>query len=177
MPGLIRWVRLTSKSAFASERLIAILLVVKAPWPIGLRIVFWLAVLGMVVNTGQLVYYGFMLRVFPHDLGGMWAFVGYGMGLVTILMGALRLRRLFTVLVTMGCLYSNAFIAFQTWPMVRDFWQEALLGRMTPARILTWELWCLVWNTICFALNTGVLLYLLSYEFRLFGPGKIERRA
>jgi hypothetical protein len=149
---------------------------VKTPWPIGLRAVFCLAVIGFLVSTGQFVYYFLMLRVSPHELGGKWALIGYVMGYVTIMVGAFRLRRPFTILLTAGCLYSIPFTAFQTWPMVQDFWKNVLFGGMTFANMLTWETWCLIWNSICLSLDIGVLLYLLSYEFGLFGPGKIRRK-
>lgn len=144
----------------------------KAPWPIGLCVVFCLAVLGFLVSTGQLVYYGLILRVFPRELGGKWIFIGYGMGWVTIMLGAFRLRRPFAIFVAVGCLYSILFTGIQTWPIVRGFWDDILSTRMSLARVLTWETWCLTWNSICLSLDTGVLLYLLSYEFQLFGPGR-----
>ena len=60
--------------------------------------------------------------------------------------------------------------------MVQYFWQVVLSGGMTFAILLTWDTWYLVWNSICLSIDAGVLLYLLSYEFRLFGPGKMERK-
>ena len=136
---------------------------------------FCLAVLGFLINTGQLVYYLLMLRISLDNLGGKWVFIGYAMGYVTIMLGAFRLRRAFTILLALGCLYSIPFTAFFTWEIVRDFWQDILSGGLSLARIFASETWYLIGNTLSLSIDIGVLLYLLSYEFRLFGPGRTPK--
>lgn len=143
----------------------------------GLHIVFGIVVLGFLVSTGQVAYYGVMGHgLFADEIGGNWAIPSYVMGYLTIMFAGFRLRRLFTFGVTALCLYAIPVTAFLNWPMLQHFWQLLFSGQMSFARLLTWEAWCFIWNNICLGLDTGLLLYLLSYEFRLIGPGRTGRR-
>ena len=141
----------------------------------GLRVIFGLVVLGFTVSMGQVAFYGVMGQgLFADEVGGAWAIPASVMSYVAIMMGGFRLRRPFTVCVAALCLYSIPLTAFLNWPMLQAFWQDLLSRRMTFARLQTWETWWFVWNNICLSIDAGILLYLLSYEFRLFGPGKMR---
>jgi hypothetical protein len=139
----------------------------------GLRVIFGLVVLGFMVGMGQLAFYGVRGQgLFANEVGGAWAIPSTIIGYAAIMLGGFRLRRPFTLFVTLFCLYSIPLTAFLNWPMLQAFWQDILSGRMNLARLQTWETWCFIWNNICLSIDAGILLYLLSYEFRLFGPGK-----
>lgn len=144
----------------------------------GLRVIFGLVVLGLTVSMGQVAFYGVMGRgLFAEEVGGAWAIPSAAMSYVAIMMGGFRLRRPFIFVVTALCVYSIPLTAFLNWPMLQTFWQDILSSRMTLARIQSWETWCFIWNNICLSIDAGILLYLGSYEFRLFGPGKIRAEA
>jgi hypothetical protein len=141
----------------------------------GLRVIFGLVVLGFTVSTGQVAFYGVRGQgLFANEIGGPWAIPSYVTGYVAIMLGGFRLRRPFTLVAAALCLYSIPVTAFLNWPLLQVFWQDLLSGRMSLARVQTWETWCFIWNNICLSIDAGILLYLLSYEFRLFGPGRMR---
>ena len=141
----------------------------------GLRVIFGLVVLCFMVSMGQVAFYGVMGQgLFADEIGGPWAIPSSVMGYVAMMMGGFRLRRPFTLVVAALCLYSMPLTAFLNWPMLQAFWQDFLSSRMNLARLQTWETGCFIWNNICLSIDAGILLYLLSYEFRLFGPGKMR---
>jgi hypothetical protein len=146
-------------------------------WPIGLRVVFWLVVFAFLVSTGQLAYYFIIKREYPYVLanGNPWVFCLYGLAILTVSFGAFRLRRFFTVSTTIGCLLSIMLNVYYTAELLEPFWQSAASGALNVGSLLTVEGWYITWNAICFSIDAGLLLYILSYEYKLFGPGKMTR--
>jgi hypothetical protein len=110
--------------------------------------------------------------LFPDEIGGKWALPGYVLSYLAIMFGGFRLRRLFTLTLTVSCIYSIPVTLCFNWPILLDFWRDIFAGRIILARLLTWETWCFIWNNICLCLDAGVLLYLASHEFRVIVPGR-----
>jgi hypothetical protein len=74
-----------------------------------------------------------------------------------------------------GCLLSIALNVSYTVELLKPLWLDAASRAFDFGSLFGWHGWYIVWNTICFSLDAGVLLYLLSYEYKLFGPGKLAK--
>jgi hypothetical protein len=140
-------------------------------WPRGLKALFWLAVIGLLVGIGQTVYWAVVTQEFFPQLTiqGGYAALALLLTVACVAFGALGYRRPFAVTSLVTAVFHIGVTAFFNLDIFRLWLPDIVAGRWQP--LLSWEVnsWIYVWNSFEIAVNALVCYYLLRYEFRFFG--------
>jgi hypothetical protein len=137
-------------------------------WPKGLRIVFWVSILGFIITTSQLIYY-FLISPNPELFSGIQGvanFVDYGFLVASIIAGLAGQRRLFTILLLIEASLEVGLIAVSGLALLRFELPAILTGRFDPRVYFNDIGWYLLWCTVAFGINSLVIFYLCYYELR-----------
>ena len=136
-------------------------------WPRGLKIVFWLAALGLVVGIGQTLYWAFVTQEFFPQLTIQGGYAALALLLTTtcVALGAVGRRRAFAVTSLVTAVFHIGVTAFFNLDIFRLWLPGIVAGRWQ------WDVnsWIYAWNSSGIAVNALVCYYLLRYEFRFFG--------
>ena len=132
-------------------------------WPRGLRLIFWCAVLGTVIDAGQILFYGRTgsLRS-PVGAGTVAAFC---LGLLCVFVGIIRRRRLFSFAALGAAMFSFLPACYFQAEFVPSLLQEVAAGRW-PFPRFDLNVWYYIWNSLCLLLNAAIIFYIIRYEFR-----------
>ena len=137
-------------------------------WPIGLRVVFWVMVVGTLIATYQLAW----LTFFSHEpspdkaVYGVYSVTIGTLDLACICLGFLARRRAFALTALAACLIDVVTACYFNVEFVSEMWQAGFSGIVS---ILSWpdsETWGYHWNGMCLITNVAILCYLLRYEIR-----------
>jgi hypothetical protein len=140
-------------------------------WPRGLKVLFYLTALELVVGVSQTSYWVFITNEFFPQLtiqGGYAASVLL-LSVTSVAMGGLGYRRAFAVTSLVTAAINVGFTNFFNLQILSISLPDILAGRWQP--LFLWEGYTptYAWNSFVISVNALVCYYLLRFEFRLFG--------
>jgi hypothetical protein len=139
-------------------------------WPKGLRVIFWLGVVGFGGSTGQLIYWILVTsEFFPEvTVQGGYAVIGYALALITVSAGVLSCRRVFTVGALITAVFHLGATIYFNYQILDGWLPEMIAGRWQFLYEWNATTWVYTWNWICIIWNGAVAYYLAGHEFRVF---------
>jgi hypothetical protein len=140
-------------------------------WPRGLKIIFWLGVAGLVVGTGQTLYWLLVTGEFFPQLTFQGVYAAFALLLATIcvLFGTLGLRRAFAITSLATAAFHIGVTAYVSLEIFR-IWLPDILARQFQS-FLSWSVsdWTYAWNSFEVAIDCVICFYLIRYEIRRSG--------
>ena len=142
----------------------------RSTWPRGLKLLYWLTVLGLVIGVGQTFYWMFVTREFFPNLTiqGGYVALAWVLGVACVSLGTLGYRRAFSVTLLASAVVDIAFTAFFSLQIFEVWLPDILVGRWQSLLSEGVNRWIYVWNSFCISVNALISYYLLRFEFRLF---------
>ena len=143
----------------------------RSAWPQGLRIVFWVTVLGSLISTGQLIYFFFGPFYGLEHLNtflGVFAFLDYALLLAALWAGFLGRRKLFGILVLLGSILGAAVAIWLDIEPLRFAFPTILAAPFSPASYADLISWYSFWNAIEIGTDALLIFYICYYELPRF---------
>jgi hypothetical protein len=140
-------------------------------WPRGLRIIFWLTVLGLFLGAGQTAYWLIVTHEFYPGLTvqGAYAAVALALTITCVLLGAVGRRRAFATVCLIIALVHIAVTVYFSWDIFRTSMAEISEGRWQFLQAWDANSSTYVWNSMAIGSNAVICYYLVRNEFRWFG--------
>jgi hypothetical protein len=138
-------------------------------WPKGLRIIFWVTVLGFVIGTGQLLYFFFISHRGLEYLETYFlvlAFGDYALALAGVIVGFSARRKLFSIFVLLERSLSGAVTFWLTGEMLRIAFPDMISRPFSPKTYVTLIDWYFIWNSIQLGINALIIFYICYHELR-----------
>ena len=141
-------------------------------WSKGLRVVFWLSVLGLVVGVGQTAYWAFVTHEFFPELTaqGLHAAIAFVPGVLCVVAGAFSLRKTFVILSLVTAALYVCVPVYINFGIFAERLQDILGGQWRLFWTLDTNAGIYYWNWICIGVNGAILYYLIRNEIKFWSP-------
>jgi hypothetical protein len=140
-------------------------------WPLGLRMIFWFAVAGLIVGVAQMFYWLFVTHEFFPRLTfqGGYAIGSLLLGTLVVVVGALGRRRAFAASALSATAFHLCMLCYFRFDMLQYSLPDIVAGRSSALSYLRAFAGVVAWNSFAALGHALVAYYLLRHEFRFFG--------